>query len=130
MVQADAKQQQDRQAWYTEAKPLLEAPDLLEQTGIAIQQRGDAGHVRPPKLAYVAIPSRLFERPQNCAFVALSAAGKHRAVDEAPAFVPPEAVYLIKAGSPRALIYNDECFSHRMIAVGLLALDHVIRHHQ
>jgi MarR family len=49
--------------------------------------------------------------------VAPSAAGKNRAVDEAVALMPPEAVYTIKAGSPRALIYCNEDFQHRVIVV-------------
>jgi MarR family len=49
--------------------------------------------------------------------VAPSAAGKNRAVDEALALIPPEAVYILKAGSPRALIYTGEDFQHRVVVV-------------
>jgi hypothetical protein len=79
--------------------------------------RGYAGDVTPAKLVYVALTSRKLDRPQNVALVAASAAGKNRAVDEALAFVPPEAVFVLKAGSPRALIYTDEDFRHRVIVV-------------
>jgi hypothetical protein len=82
-----------------------------------IQQRGYAGDVTPPKTIYVALTSRFLERPQNVAVVAPSAAGKNRAVDEAVALIPPEAVYTMKAGSPRALIYCDEDFQHRVVVM-------------
>jgi hypothetical protein len=59
----------------------------------------------------------VLERPQNVAFVAQSAAGKNRAVDAALELIPPEAVYVEKAGSARALVYADEDFRHRVVVV-------------
>jgi Winged helix-turn-helix DNA-binding len=117
-AQADARQQQDRQAWYTEAKRLLEASDLLERIGRSMQQRGYAGDVSPALLGYVAFTSRLLDRPINLSYVAPSAAGKNRAVDEAKAFMPPEAYYEIDAGSDRALIYTDEDYQRRVVVFG------------
>jgi hypothetical protein len=115
--EANAERSRQAQTFYAQAKKLLEAPNLLQQVAEAMRQRGFAGDVAPAKLTYVALTSRLLERPQNLAVVAPSAAGKNRAVDEALAFVPPEAVYVMKAGSPRALIYNAEDFSHRVVVV-------------
>jgi hypothetical protein len=116
-TQAATERQEAGRLNYDQAKTLLEAPELLQHIGRAMQQRGYAGDVTPAKQAYVAMTSRLLERPQNLAFVAQSAAGKNRAVDEALALMPPEAVYLMKAGSPRALIYNHEDFQHRVVVV-------------
>jgi hypothetical protein len=99
------------------AADLLEDPNLLERVGLAMRARGYAGDLRPPKLGYVAITSRLLERPQNLAYVAQSAAGKNRAIDAALELVPPEAVYVEKAGSARALVYTDEDFRHRTVVV-------------
>src|SRR5206468_614762 len=81
------------------------------------QQRGYAGDVTPAKQAYVAMTSRLLERPQNLAFVAPSAAGKNRAIDAALELFPEEAYYVEKAGSGRALIYSDADFQHRVVVV-------------
>jgi hypothetical protein len=116
--QANAKQQQDRQTWYAEAKPLLEAPNLLERIGRSMQQRGYAGDVSPALLGYVAFTSRLLDRPINLSYVAQSSAGKNRAVDEAKALMPPEAYYEIDAGSDRALIYTDEDYQRRVVVFG------------
>jgi DNA polymerase-1 len=97
------------------AADLLRAPDLLEQINGMITARGYAGDTTPAMAAYVAITSRLLSSPMNVAFVAPSGAGKNRAVDEACALIPEDAVYIIKAASERALIYCDEAFPHRTV---------------
>jgi hypothetical protein len=115
--EAEAERSREAQALYDQAKALLEAPDLLQQVGEGMRERGFAGDIAPAMLTYITLTSRCLDRPQNLALVASSAAGKNRAVDEALAFVPPEAVYVMKAGSPRALIYNTEEFQHRVVVV-------------
>jgi hypothetical protein len=117
-VQAEATRHQESRTWYTQAKPLLEAPDLLERIGRSMQQRGYAGDVTPPVLGYVAFTSRLLNRPINMSYVAPSDARKNRALDEAKAFMPAEAYYEIDAGSDRALIYTDEDYQHRVVIFG------------
>ncbi len=112
-----AARQQQAAASYAQAKELLEAPDLLCRIGAVMRQRGYAGDLRPPLLGYVAMTSRLLERPSNLAYIAQSAAGKNRAVDAALELMPEDAYYLEKAGSARALIYTDEAFEHRVVVV-------------
>jgi hypothetical protein len=100
------------------AEELLTAPDLLDQIGAVMRARGYAGDLSPPLLAYVAMTSRLLERPQNIAFVAQSSAGKNRAVDAAVELMPPHSVFIVSASSSRALIYTEETFSQRVVVVG------------
>ncbi len=97
------------------ARPVLEAPDVLACVGEAMRANGYAGDLVPAQLAYVALTSRLLPRPMNLAFVAEAAAGKNATIDAARALVPPEAVYVFTAGSPRALLYTDEEFQHRVV---------------
>ena len=97
------------------ANDLLHAPDFLEQVNTVITARGYAGDTTPAMAAYLAITSRLLLAPMNVAFVAPSGAGKNRAVDDACALMPEEAVYVIKAASERALIYCDDAFQHRTV---------------
>ncbi len=80
-----------------------------------MQTNGYAGDLTPAKLAYVALTSRLLTRPMNLAFVAEAAAGKNWTVNAARALVPPEDVYVLSAGSPRALLYTDKDFRHRVV---------------
>jgi hypothetical protein len=97
------------------AADLLHAPDLLEQITGVITVCGYAGDTTPAMAAYLAITSRLLSAPMNVAFVAPSGAGKNRAVDDACALFPEEAVYVVKAASERALIYCDDAFQHRTV---------------
>lgn len=114
---AQAEKRREADEAYLTARDLLNDPSLLDRIGKAMRARGYAGDLTPPKLAYVAITSRLLERPLNLAFVAPSAAGKNRAVDAASELFPPEAIYVERAGSARALVYADESFEHRTVIV-------------
>jgi len=62
---------------------LLDDPYLLLKLGRAIMENGWAGDSRIPTLAYVALTSRLLERPMNLTFVATPSAGKNAALDAA-----------------------------------------------
>src|SRR5439155_5875000 len=112
-----AEREQEASAAYLPARDHLYAADVLDRVGAAMEATGYAGDLGPPKLAYVAMTSRLLERPVNLVFVAPSAAGKNRAVDAAAALIPPEALHIEKAGSARALVYSDEDYEHRVIIV-------------
>ncbi|MBI4337354.1 MAG: hypothetical protein HY683_05950 [Chloroflexi bacterium] len=100
---------------HTAARHLLEAPDVLERLVGALQASGYVGDPRPALLAYVAITSRLLQEPLNVTYVAQSAAGKNAAVDAVLPFFPPNAYYLVRASSPRALVYTDQVFTHRTV---------------
>ena len=102
---------------FDKARHLLEAPDLLDRIAEAIRASGYAGDTTPALLSYIAVTSRLLERPMNLAFVAPSAAGKNKAIDAALDLMPGSAFHLEGAGTPRALIYGDENFQHRTVVV-------------
>jgi hypothetical protein len=99
------------------AGPVLADPLLFWRIAQAIQARGYAGDLRPALLAYLGITSRLLEKPMNLAFVAQSASGKNAAINAALPFFPPDATYVLSAGSERALVYADEDFVHRTVVV-------------
>jgi hypothetical protein len=96
---------------------LLDDPQLFSRVEEAIRQGGYVGDIGPPATAYVIMTSRLLDKPANGAFIAPSAAGKNRAVDAAVDLMPQGSVYLMTAGSERALIYCDEEFEHRVVVV-------------
>jgi hypothetical protein len=102
---------------FLKAESLLRDPHLFDRIADAIRRSGYAGDPRPALIAYVAVTSRILERPVNAAFVALSGAGKNRAVDAGLALHPADAVYVLRAGSARALVYSDESFEHRVVLV-------------
>src|SRR5207253_5325458 len=91
-TEAEGARRRDAAAAYQEAQELLDDPAVLDRVSEAMRAAGYAGDLRPPLLAYVALTSRLLERPLNLVFVAPSSAGKNRAVDAALALVPPDGV--------------------------------------
>ena len=97
------------------SRHLLDDPNLFDKLRDALAANGYAGDVRPALMAYVTIASRLLDDPLNVAYISESAAGKNAAVDVTLPFFPAEAYYLVRASSPRALIYNDEVFAHRVV---------------
>ena len=88
-------------------RDLIESSDPLEKMPTAIIESGYAGDTRPTELAYVSLSSRLQKRTLNLHYIALSSSGKNITV-KACRFVSPEAYYTLDAGSPRALVYNQE----------------------
>jgi hypothetical protein len=97
------------------AQPLLHEPNLMQRLREVVASLGYAGDPRPAIITFIAIISRLLDRPLNLAYISPSAAGKNAAVEVTLAMVAPEAFYVVRASSPRALIYNDEQFQHRVV---------------
>lgn len=91
--------------------------DILGSLEKAIGKAGYAGDARPPVLIWITQMSRLLEKPLNICLVSPSAAGKNHAIDSGLAFNHPGGYYSVKASSPRALVYNEESFEHRMIVM-------------
>jgi hypothetical protein len=104
-------------ALYEAAKEIIEHPDPMALVERAIVESGYAGDPTPSTLAYIAVTSRLLDRPLNVQFLAQSASGKNFTVDTALRLLPPEAYYKLTASSPRALIYTLEDFRHRTVVL-------------
>lgn len=102
-------------ALFRQCRHLLKDSDLFKHIDRAIEEIGYAGDTGPVKAVYLALTSRLLDRPLNLAIVAPSSAGKNAAVDAALPLFQPEAHHMVKAGSARSLIYADESFEHRSV---------------
>ena len=113
-LRAEAFTSEARKALVT-ARPLLRDAELLSMLSKVFGEAGYAGDVRPALMAYVAVTSRLTESPLNLGYLSQSASGKNAAIDAALPFFPDESYYLVRASSPRALIYNEEQFAHRTV---------------
>ncbi len=107
----------DSNALCEAAKEIIEHPDPMALVEGAIIESGYAGDPTPSALAYIALTSRLLDRPLNVQFLAQSASGKNFTVDTALRLFPPEAYYKLTASSPRALIYTREDFRHRTVVL-------------
>src|SRR5919106_845279 len=99
------------------ARPLLHEPNLMQRLSEVVASLDYAGDPRPAIITFVAIISRLLNRPINLAYISLSSADKNAAVDATLPIFPESAYYLVRASSPRALVYNEEQFQHRVVVV-------------
>ncbi len=102
------------------ARPCSSPPDpltLVKEEMRAAGYAGDDDDLNVPLLNYVAFSSRFLQRPINVYNESQSASGKSFAVNAAVRLHPPEAAYIIDAGSPRALIYTDENFQNRHVVM-------------
>jgi hypothetical protein len=113
-LSAEALSEKARQAEEV-AGHLLYDPNIFNHVREAIRLSGFAGNLTPPLLVYLGLTSRLLERPMNQGIIAPSAAGKNAAIDTVLPLFPPEAYFVVDAGSPRSLIYNNEDLRHRII---------------
>jgi len=128
-LKAKAESGQVLKAWYdnerlaqlyNEAKAVIEADDPLELVKDAIRGQGYGGDLKPPMTTYLAVTSRLLAMRKGAMPVHLllegpSSSGKNYTLDTILAQLPKEAYYQIEAGSPRAIIYNDEDLQHRVL---------------
>src|SRR5581483_496678 len=107
----------EARAAFDQARGLLDKLDIIAHIEAALRAAGYAGDATPALLCYLALTSRLLDRPINLALVAQSASGKSFALDTARALFPPEAYHLERAGSARALVYSDADFEHKTVIV-------------
>ena len=96
---------------------LAKAPRILDRVGEALLDVGLVGEQRAAKLLYLAVVSRLFERPLSITVKGPSSAGKSFLVDCVLKLFPGTAYYALTAMSDRALAYSDEPLVHRVLVL-------------
>jgi Primase C terminal 2 (PriCT-2) len=99
------------------AGDLVQEPDILDRFGKAVQKRGLVGETNNAKILYLAVTSRLFERPVSVVVKGISAGGKSFTVETVLEFFPAEGYFARTGMSERALPYSEEDFRHRHIVV-------------
>jgi hypothetical protein len=105
-----------QEAW-EHCSELAKAPNILERFAAELAQSGVAGEVRIAKLLYLAMTSRLLERPVSVALKGPSSGGKSYVVERVLSFFPESAYYALSAMSERALAYSEEPLSHRFLVI-------------
>jgi hypothetical protein len=90
---------------------------ILERVARELSASGVAGETHLVQLLYLAVTSRLLERPCSVAVKGPSAGGKSYLLEQVLALFPPEAFYLLSAMSERALAYDPEPLAHRMLVI-------------
>jgi hypothetical protein len=104
------------QAW-EHCSGLAKAPNILERFAAELAQSGVAGEVRTAKLLYLAVTSRLLERPVSIALKGPSSGGKSYVVERVLSFFPESAYYALTAMSERTLAYSEEPIKHRFLVI-------------
>jgi DNA-binding transcriptional ArsR family regulator len=105
-----------RKAW-EQCKKIAKAPNILERFAAELAQSGVAGESRIAKLLYLAVTSRLLQRPVSIALKGPSSGGKSHVLERVLSFVPESAYYAITAMSERTLAYSEEPIKHRFLVV-------------
>lgn len=114
-LEAVARAEQLSEAW-ERCEPLATTPRIVECFGESIAATV-AGERRVVQLLYLALVSRLLERPVSVAIKGPSAGGKSWIVEQVLAYFPPEAYHALTAMSDRALAYGDEPLAHRHLVL-------------
>jgi hypothetical protein len=96
---------------------LAKQSDILERFAAELAQSGVAGESRIAKLLYLAVTSRLLERPVSIALKGPSSGGKSHVVERVLSFVPESAYYALTAMSERTLAYSEEPIKHRFLVI-------------
>src|SRR5262249_7203906 len=115
-VEAKANATERAEAW-EKCRGLALESDILKQFDSKLSQLGVVGERRAARLTYLALPSRLLERPISLAVKGPSSGGKSFVVESTLKFFPPEAFYALTAMSDRALAYSNEPLRHRHLVI-------------
>ncbi len=102
-----------REAWVA-CEQLALAPDILALFAGEIGHRV-AGEARTAKLLYLALTSRLLEKPVSVAVKGPSSGGKTYLTEQVLSFFPESAYHALTAMSEKALAYSEEPIKHRFL---------------
>jgi hypothetical protein len=105
-----------REAW-ERCHELAKKPDILGRFAEELARSGVAGESKMAKLLYLAVTSRLLERPVSVALKGPSSGGKSYLVDRVLSFFPKSAYYALTAMSDRTLAYSEEPIEHRFLVI-------------
>jgi hypothetical protein len=99
------------------ARELMQQVDILGAVGKVVENSGLVGETNNAKIIYLALTSRLFERPVSIVIKGVSAGGKSITVERVLKFFPRSAFFERTGMSERAVIYSDEDFRNRFIVI-------------
>jgi hypothetical protein len=79
------------------AAPLAASPDILGEVVQALRKLGSVGQERESKLLYLALTTRIWDRPVNVAVKGASSGGKSFTVDSVLKLFPAQAFFALSA---------------------------------
>jgi hypothetical protein len=105
-----------RRAWEV-CEALAQEPRILDRFAETLRRSGVAGESRVAKLLYLALTSRLLDKPVSVAVKGPSSGGKSYLTESALRFFPENAYHALTAMSERTLAYSEEPIKHRFLVV-------------
>lgn len=115
-LEAQERAEERLEAWELCAD-LACSEDILAKFDRDLRLVGLVGERRAAKLIYLAVTSRLFERPVSIVVKGPSSGGKSFTVELVLGFFPAEAFYALTGMSDRALAYSTEPLKHRILVI-------------
>ncbi len=100
-----------------EPPALASSPDILADFVMALHARGVIGEDRFAKVVYIAMTSRVLNRPVSIVAKGPSSAGKSHVTQQVLEFFPPAAYYALSSMSEHALAYSTEPLAHRFLVL-------------
>jgi hypothetical protein len=112
-AQAEAR---DREAWQA-CQQLATESRILDSFAETLERSGVAGETRVLKLLYLALTSRLLDKPVSIAVKGPSSGGKSYLTERVLSFFPESAYHALTAMSERTLAYSEEPIKHRFLVI-------------
>lgn len=103
-------------AWKS-CSTLARDPAILARFADTHTHVGLVGEEAAAKILYLALTSRLLDRPSSVVVKGPSAGGKSHVVETVLRYFPEEAFYALTAMSERALAYSTEPLAHRHLVI-------------
>lgn len=100
-----------------QAAMLLQSPDILSEAAKMFEVLGLVGEDKNARLLYLAVTSRLLNRPVNVVVKGPSSGGKSFTVETVLKLFPADAFYALSSMSERALAYSEEPLQHRFLVL-------------
>lgn len=96
---------------------LADNSNLLEQFASAVRGAGLVGETRNAQIIFLALISRLLNRPVSIVVKGARSGGKNTLVEAVLKFFSQDAYYQLTAMSEKAMAYFDEPLKHRTLVV-------------
>jgi hypothetical protein len=115
-VEAKASAAQRTEAW-EKCAALAQKGNILDEFTRELLDIGVVGEERAAKIIFLALVSRLLDRPVSVAVKGPSSGGKSFLVESTLKFFPAQAFYALTAMSEHALAYSKEPLRHRHLVI-------------
>ncbi len=99
------------------ANTLLQSPEILNLFKVATERIGHVGEDINKQYLYLAMTSRLLDKPVSTVVKGESSAGKSYLVDTVAQFFPREEIYQFTRVTANVLYYSEKSFSHKMLII-------------